>query len=154
MWEGQNGSEMRSCGGGIQSNPQMEAKPDDDALLSDFLSSLIDYTPTIPDELTEYYLGRSGFQCPDLTVTRLVSVATQKFIGEIASDALQLCKLKQSAPTKDKRDKQIKDKRFVLTTEDLSVALREYGVNIKRNEYFVDNPTAGLTPVAKDKIDD
>jgi transcription initiation factor TFIID subunit 10 len=34
-------------------------------------------------------LSRSGFQCPDIRVTRLVSIAAQKFIGEIASDALQ-----------------------------------------------------------------
>ncbi|KAK8914185.1 hypothetical protein KSP39_PZI024271 [Platanthera zijinensis] len=58
----------------------------------------MDYTPTvrlslsflqIPDELVEHYLGRSGFQCPDLRLTRLVAVATQKFISEVASDALQ-----------------------------------------------------------------
>ncbi|KAH8970473.1 hypothetical protein BDL97_02G089800 [Sphagnum fallax] len=59
-----------------------------DGALIDFLSSLLDYTPTIPDELAEHYLSRSGFQCPDIRVTRLVSVAAQKFIGEIASDAL------------------------------------------------------------------
>ena len=40
----------------------------------------------------------------------MVSIATQKFIAEIASDALQLCKARQSAVNKEKRDKQQKDK--------------------------------------------
>ncbi|KAG0572758.1 hypothetical protein KC19_VG122500 [Ceratodon purpureus] len=97
-----------------------------DAALVDFLSSLNDYTPTIPDELAEQYLSRSGFQCPDTRVTRLVSIATQKFVGEIASDALQYCKIRQTQIAKDKKGHvQAKEKRLVLTTEDLSLALRE-----------------------------
>ncbi|CAM6034124.1 unnamed protein product [Sphagnum compactum] len=121
-----------------------------DAALLDFLSSLLDYTPTIPDELAEHYLSRSGFQCPDIRVTRLVSIAAQKFIGEIASDALQYCKIRQAAATKDKKGHQHgKEKRLVLTTEDLSAALREYGVNIHHQEYFADSPTAGTAPSQK-----
>ncbi|XP_028101845.1 uncharacterized protein LOC114301132 [Camellia sinensis] len=56
---------------------------------------------------------------------RLVAVATQKFIAEVATDALQQCKARQAAVVKDKRDKQQKDKRLILTMEDLSKALRE-----------------------------
>ncbi|RVX05708.1 hypothetical protein CK203_027403 [Vitis vinifera] len=37
------------------------------------------------------------------------------------------CKARQSAVVKDKRDKQQKDKRLILTMEDLSKALREGG---------------------------
>uniref|UniRef100_A0A7N2N2Y0 Uncharacterized protein n=1 Tax=Quercus lobata TaxID=97700 RepID=A0A7N2N2Y0_QUELO len=57
--------------------------------------------------------------------TRLVAVATQKFIAEVASDALQQCKARQATVVRDKRDKQQKDKRLVLTMEDLSRALHE-----------------------------
>ncbi|KAB1219891.1 Transcription initiation factor TFIID subunit 10 [Morella rubra] len=102
---------------------------DDDAALSDFLASLMDYTPTIPDELVEHYLAKSGFQCPDVRLIRLVAVATQKFVAEVATDALQGIQAVQSetaAVVKDKRDKQQKDKRLILTMEDLSRALREY----------------------------
>ncbi|KAF5468705.1 hypothetical protein F2P56_012841, partial [Juglans regia] len=98
---------------------------EDDAALSDFLASLMDYTPTIPDELVEHYLAKSGFQCPDVRLIRLVAVATQKFVAEVATDALQQCKARQAAVVKDKRDKQQKDKRLILTMEDLSRALRE-----------------------------
>ncbi|THG08690.1 hypothetical protein TEA_025491 [Camellia sinensis var. sinensis] len=101
-----------------------DGRHDDDTVLSDFLASL-NYTPTIPDQLVEHYLAQSGFQCPDVRLIRLVAVATQKFIAEVATDALQQCKARQAAVVKDKRDKQQKDKRLILTMEDLSKALRE-----------------------------
>ncbi|ESR63458.1 hypothetical protein CICLE_v10009813mg [Citrus x clementina] len=66
-----------------------DGRHDDDAALTEFLSSLMGYTPTIPDELVEHYLAKSGFQCPDVRLIRLVAVATQKFVAEVATDALQ-----------------------------------------------------------------
>ncbi|XP_059652433.1 transcription initiation factor TFIID subunit 10-like [Cornus florida] len=128
---------------GQQSN---DGRHDDDTALSDFLTSLMDYTPTLPDEMVEHYLAKTGFQCPDVRLIRLVSVATQKFIAEVASDALQQCKARQSAVVKDKRDKQQKDKRLILTMEDLSSALREYGINVKHQDYYADSPSTGLGP--------
>ncbi|WJX64629.1 Transcription initiation factor TFIID subunit 10 [Trifolium repens] len=124
---------------------------DDDSALSDFLSSLTDYTPTIPDELVEHYLAKSGFQCPDVRLTRLVAVATQKFVAEVAGDALQHCKARQASIPKDKRDRQQKDRRLVLTMEDLSKALCEYGVNLRHQEYFADNPSTGMDPATRDE---
>ncbi|CAH9096862.1 unnamed protein product [Cuscuta europaea] len=86
-----------------------EGKHEDDTSLSEFLTSLMDYTPTIPDELVEHYLARSGFQCPDVRLIRLVAVATQKFIADVATDALQQCKARTAGTVKDKRDKQQKE---------------------------------------------
>lgn len=128
-----------------------DGRHDDDAALTEFLSSLMGYTPTIPDELVEHYLAKSGFQCPDVRLIRLVAVATQKFVAEVASDALQQCKARQAAVVKDKRDKQQKDKRLILTMEDLSKALREYGVNVKHQEYFADNPSTGTDPASREE---
>ena len=59
-------------------------------MLIEFLSLRMDYTPTIPDELAEHCLTRSGFWCLDLRITSLVPITTQNFIAEIASDAFQL----------------------------------------------------------------
>ncbi|KAF5193453.1 Transcription initiation factor tfiid subunit [Thalictrum thalictroides] len=131
--------------------PSHEGRQDDDSALSDFLASLMDYTPTIPDELVEHYVAKSGFQCPDVRLIRLVAVATQKFIAEVATDALQHCKARQASVVKDKRDKQQKDKRLTLTMEDLSKALHEYGVNMKHQEYFADNPSSGVDPVSREE---
>ncbi|XP_052184419.1 transcription initiation factor TFIID subunit 10 isoform X1 [Diospyros lotus] len=134
-----------------QNQQSSEGRHDDDAILTEFLASLMDYTPAIPDELVEHYLAKSGFQCPDVRLIRLVAVATQKFINEVATDALQQCKARQASVIKDKRDKQQKDKRLILTMDDLSKALREYGVNVKHQEYFADAPTAGLDPASRDE---
>ncbi|KAL6846528.1 hypothetical protein ACP4OV_023976 [Aristida adscensionis] len=128
-----------------------DGRHDDEAVLTEFLSSLMDYTPTIPDELVEHYLGRSGFHCPDLRLTRLVAVATQKFLSDIASDSLQHCKARVAAPIKDNKSKQPKDRRLVLTMDDLSKALREHGVNLKHPEYFADSPSAGMAPSTREE---
>ncbi|KAG2249796.1 hypothetical protein Bca52824_089424 [Brassica carinata] len=113
-----------------------EAKHEDDAALTEFLASLMDYTPTIPDDLVEHYLAKSGFQCPD---NKASCCGYTKFVADVASDALQHCRARPAPVVKDK--KQQKDKRLVLTMEDLSKALREYGVNVKHPEYFADSPS-------------
>jgi len=99
--------------------------------IEDFLSSLEDYVPTIPDEVVQYYLNRTGFICNDIRVKRLIALAAQKFISDIANDALQYCKIRQSNALK-------KDKRLTLTMEDLAQSGKEYGINIKKPEYYAD----------------
>ncbi|XP_018355819.1 PREDICTED: transcription initiation factor TFIID subunit 10-like isoform X2 [Trachymyrmex septentrionalis] len=102
--------------------------------LSDFLMQLEDYTPTVPDAITEHYLHTAGFNAIDPRIVRLVSLAAQKFISEIANDALQHCKTRganQNTKTKGK------DRRYTLTMEDLTPAVAEYGIIVKKPHYFV-----------------
>ncbi|KAL1021318.1 hypothetical protein UPYG_G00011720 [Umbra pygmaea] len=103
--------------------------------LADFLMQLEDYTPTIPDAVTGYYLNRAGFEASDPRIIRLVSLAAQKFISDIANDALQHCKMKGTA-SGSSRNKTKQDKKYTLTMEDLSPALSEYGINVKKPHYF------------------
>ncbi|KAL3527213.1 hypothetical protein ACH5RR_011869 [Cinchona calisaya] len=37
-----------------------------DSVKCDKLDSLMDYAPTIPDELVPHYLAKSAFRCPDV----------------------------------------------------------------------------------------
>ncbi|KAM8964997.1 transcription initiation factor TFIID subunit 10-like, partial [Sarcophilus harrisii] len=102
--------------------------------LVDFLMQLEDYTPTIPDAVTGYYLNRAGFEASDPRIVRLISLAAQKFISDIANDALQHCKMKGTA-SGSSRSKS-KDRKYTLTMEDLTPALSEYGINVKKPHYL------------------
>uniref|UniRef100_A0A8C3F3G7 TATA-box binding protein associated factor 10 n=1 Tax=Chrysemys picta bellii TaxID=8478 RepID=A0A8C3F3G7_CHRPI len=88
----------------------------------------------IPDAVTGYYLNRAGFEASDPRIIRLISLAAQKFISDIANDALQHCKMKGTA-SGSSRNKS-KDKKYTLTMEDLMPALAEYGINVKKPHYF------------------
>jgi transcription initiation factor TFIID subunit 10 len=61
-----------------------------------------------------------------------VSLSAQKFISDIINDSLQHCKLRGTQTTK----KGNKDKRYVLTLEDLTPVLAEYGINVKKPLYY------------------
>eukprot|EP01132_Coremiostelium_polycephalum_P006108 gene6108-7611_t len=101
----------------------------------EFINSMEEYVPTIPDEVITYYLNKTGFACTDIKIKRLISLATQKFISDVTNDSLQYCKIRHQAPT---REKVKKDKSLVLTMEDLALSLRDYGINIKKPDYFAE----------------
>lgn len=106
-----------------------------------FLASLTDYSPAIPDALVRYYLSRAGFTTDDVRLERLIAVAAQKFLADVANDAIAHSRLRVagSAPTR----KQAKDPKVTLTVDDLERALREYGVMLRKPPYFADNVAAG-----------
>jgi len=103
--------------------------------LADFVGHLEDYPATIPDTVTSYYLNSAGFETVDPRIVRLVSLAAQKFISDVANDALQHCKMRVSsqAAKKQTRDKQ----QLTLTMEDLTPALAEYGIRVTKPQYYV-----------------
>ncbi|XP_071840041.1 transcription initiation factor TFIID subunit 10-like isoform X2 [Apostichopus japonicus] len=102
--------------------------------LEDMLNHMGDYAPTIPEAVTGYYLNRAGFETADPRLVRVVSLAAQKFISDIANDALQHCRMKGSVQTARRPGKQ--DKRYTLTMDDLSAALSDHGINVKKPVYF------------------
>ncbi|XP_071499210.1 transcription initiation factor TFIID subunit 10-like [Diadema antillarum] len=101
--------------------------------LEELLGQMEEYAPTIPDAVTGYYLNRAGFEASDPRVVRLISLAAQKFISDIANDALQHCKMRGSGQSSKKS---VKDKRYTLTMEDLNPALTDHGINVKKPYYF------------------
>ncbi|XP_045116604.1 transcription initiation factor TFIID subunit 10-like isoform X1 [Portunus trituberculatus] len=103
--------------------------------LTDFLMQLEEYNPTIPDAVTAYYLNSSGFDTADGRLVRLISLAAQKFVSDIANDALQHCKMRGAQQSSSKIKG--KDKRFTLTMEDLTPVLAEYGITVKKPHYYI-----------------
>ncbi|XP_061387081.1 transcription initiation factor TFIID subunit 10-like [Musca vetustissima] len=65
--------------------------------LGELLMHLEDYTPTVPDAVAEQYLHMAGFEAVDPRIVRIISVTAQKFISDIANDALQHCKTRSNS---------------------------------------------------------
>jgi len=154
-----------------------------DATLREFLGKMDDYAPIIPDAVTNYYLTLAGLPPPPQTpiqLTRLLSLATQKFIADIAADSYQYARIRASntassnpmgvvagapgaavagaaggaaggkeGPGKAAQNLGVQrpgyggggqggsgQGRTVLTMEDLGMAVGEYGVNVKRGEFY------------------
>ncbi|CAE6519368.1 unnamed protein product [Rhizoctonia solani] len=103
----------------------------------------------IPNEVTDYYLQRAGFECEDVRLKRLLSLAAQKFVSDIAADAYQHARIRTNAQpsARARTDKAgttavttalARDKtRTVLTMDDLSAALAEYGINARKPEFYL-----------------
>lgn len=161
-----------------------------DASLRDFLAKMDDqYTPLIPDAVTDYYLTLAGLPPPpetDRRLARLLALATQKFVADVAADAYQYSRIRSTNTTSNnpltglggaagfgtmggggggeeggagkggKKDAGggksaplggpragfggggagSAQGRTVLTMEDLGMAVGEYGVNVKRGEFY------------------
>ncbi|XP_041989155.1 transcription initiation factor TFIID subunit 10-like [Aricia agestis] len=107
--------------------------------LSDFLLQLENYNPSIPDSVVAYYLNMAGFESQDPRLVRLIALASQKLLSDIANDALQHCKMRTSSQVTQtsKNQKGPKEKKYVMTMDDLVPALQEYGITAKKPHYFV-----------------
>lgn len=80
----------------------------------------------------QYYLRKNGCVCPDLRVRKLIALATQKFIFDVATDAKEFA---------DHRgEKQSKKGTSVLRMEDLARSLEQHGVNVVKPAYYADEP--------------
>lgn len=63
--------------------------------MTDFFKDLGDFKPTIPDPVALYYMQKNGISDPDPKLLRLFSLAAQKFVSDIALDAMQQVKNKK-----------------------------------------------------------
>ncbi|TQS33758.1 hypothetical protein Golomagni_05887 [Golovinomyces magnicellulatus] len=151
-----------------------------DASLREFLNQIDDFAPIIPDAVTHYYMTKAGLPPPpqtDARLARLLALATQKFVADIAADAYQYSRIRASntnannpmgslgaaagfpVPGQPTGQPGSKDQskgaplgiqrpgyggggqggsqnKTVLTMEDLGMAVGEYGVNVKRSEFY------------------
>jgi transcription initiation factor TFIID subunit 10 len=65
--------------------------------VNDFMVALDDYAPTLPTEVTYYYLGKGGANIHDPRAVKMVSLAADKFMADILFDARQLNLLRQQS---------------------------------------------------------
>ncbi|KAK9348193.1 transcription initiation factor TFIID 23-30kDa subunit-domain-containing protein [Lipomyces starkeyi] len=142
-----------------------------DKSLKEFLGMMEEFAPIIPDAVTDYYLMKAGFESSDIRIKRLLALATQKFVSDIATDAYQYSRIRSTwsagstssnpaaAPGQFRAGMPSRfggggggvggvggggiaggsgsgSGKVVLTMEDLSSALAEYGVNVHRPEFY------------------
>ena len=113
-----------------------EACPNLPSTADNFLSvveSLDDYTTTVPNTLTASILSRAGMDTADQRMVTLVSLAAQKFISDLASDALTHRKMRQASSNHIKKGN--KEKKYAMTTDDLAIALQDKGIAVKKPPY-------------------
>ena len=97
------------------------------------LDRVENYNSVIPDTVTKAILESSGLNNPGSEVTRLISIAAQKFISDISYEALQHCKMRGGG--KDQKSKGSRDRKYAMTADDLVVALADQGVSVKKPPY-------------------
>ncbi|GAB1313679.1 Transcription initiation factor TFIID subunit 10 [Madurella fahalii] len=181
-----NGTQAASEAPGATANTAVAPVPEPrlptrkDTSLKEFLNKMDDYAPIIPDAVTNYYMTRAGLPPPpqtDQRLARLLALATQKFVADIAADAYQYSRIRASntnannpmgslgaaagfpipgQPTNQPGNKDQgrggplgiqrpgyggggqggSQNRTVLTMEDLGMAVGEFGVNVKRSEFY------------------
>lgn len=175
-----------------QLNPHLQSRKD--VSLREFLSKMDEYAPIIPDAVTAHYLTLAGLPPPSaqdpsgvssnttpLPLARLLALATQKFVADIAADAYQYSRIRAShtasaaaalggglpgqaggaagggvggasgAGNKGAQNSTLGVQRAgfggggqggstqgktVLTMEDLGMAVQEYGINVRRGEFY------------------
>jgi len=121
---------------------------EEDLALARFLAKMDDYEPILPDAVARYYLEKAGFQSADVRVTRMLGLAAQRFVSDIAADAYAYARVRATTgvgrapaaaanPAVQNPSSKAKDRtKTVLTLDDLSAALHEYGIDAARAPYY------------------
>ncbi|KAF0278669.1 hypothetical protein FOG50_00477 [Hanseniaspora uvarum] len=155
-----------------------------DKSLQDILEFLDEQPPVIPNVIVDYYLKKNGMNLKDDKIKKLISLATSKFITDIAVDAYEYSRIRSGTAVynatngqqkarqllmgqqqqkllqqelnnntdmttmqnkgnsdanvnKANTQQQHNDKdRVVLRMSDLSSALKEYGLDIQKPNYY------------------
>ncbi|EJS42335.1 taf10p [Saccharomyces arboricola H-6] len=135
-----------------------------DKTLEEILEMMDDTPPIIPDAVVDYYLTKNGFSLADVRVKRLLALATQKFVSDIAKDAYEYSRIRSSVAVSNANNSQARARQLlqgqqqpgvqqisqqqhqqnekttaskvVLTVNDLSSAVAEYGLNIGRPDFY------------------
>lgn len=117
-----------------------------DKSLLDLLTALDSFNPVIPDALLDYHFTRAGLQCDDVRMKKLVALVAQKFVTDVATDALAHQRLRQSrigavgggaSAAGGPGSAAAGGKKTVLSMEDLTAALSERGIDVKRPFYHI-----------------
>lgn len=80
-----------------------------------------DFTPIIPDAVTDYYLSKSGLALApnneeSIKIKRLLALATQKFISDIATDAYEYSRIRSNSAVYASNNIQVRSRALLMAT--------------------------------------
>ncbi|KAF6200297.1 hypothetical protein GE061_006600 [Apolygus lucorum] len=110
--------------------------------LQRLLPKIENFTTTIPDAVLVDLMASAGFSSNDPAIVRLISLAAQKWLSGVTYDALQHSKVRtsnQSSKSHHGHSHNQGDRRQdrrTLTMEDLTPALAEQGITIRKPLYY------------------
>ena len=105
------------------------------------LARLAEHQTLVPEELAAKVLGECGVRTSDPRVAKLLAFATQHFIASVVHDAREVERRRRTLLTQRSLEDlgfDLKDKRQILTMEDLAQALEDYGITLKGPNHFAD----------------
>lgn len=115
--------------------------PDQEKELLELLSALDSFHPVLPDALLDYHFTRAGLQCEDPRLRKLIALTVQKWVTDVASDALAHQRIRQSGSAASGgasgSSSGQQKKKAVLQLEDLSAALAERGIEVRKPPYHI-----------------
>ena len=136
----------------------MADRSDNLDLALQIVEKLNGWQPTIPDEVTEYFMRRAGF-APESTAPsdpgaidgnktaiRAASLATEMFLSRVvelawerrASPHSKSGAKRAGAPEEEEAGEE--QPKTVLALEDVVRALQKFGINMCKPEYILDQP--------------
>ena len=121
-------TEFETAGDGATPSGNDKNKASKNSCLSDFFLGLDDYSPTLPVEVTQYYIKKGGVTIQDPRVVKLISLAADKFMADVIFDARQY-QLRRSQ-RKDLKRKAVDNN--TLEFQDLASSLQTRAVSIRR----------------------
>lgn len=121
----------------VLSDESKKAHMEEDKAFLELLEQIENFQPLIPDEMTDYFLMKAGCSTEDVKIKRLLALLTQKYITDIAQDAYQYAKFRhQSVSGTNTSSLGTKEKKLILTMDDLGSALGDYGIHLRKPPYY------------------
>lgn len=79
-----------------------------------------DFTPIIPDAVTDYYLAKAGLALggseEEVKIKRLLALATQKFVSDIATDAYEYSRMRSNTAVYNANNPQTRSRALLMAT--------------------------------------
>lgn len=119
---GQKKSRLETGADNLFELPEFTRK---DKTLQEILEMMQDNPPIIPDAVIDYYLMKNGMNLKDIRIKRLLALATQKFVSDIATDAYEYSRIRSSTSVQNANNGQAKARQLLMGQQQQQMAQQQ-----------------------------